>query len=135
MCLDDDSKDNQMTKHSEQSKEQAPIDKAIAAELIALTPEFWTAATLIVRKDREPGGVARIAHNISSQQGHREIITPDDVLYGITNDLFELFNKYGRDLRRVTYNVTMSAEGQWQMKEDYGYDEESIRKQGWPDGV
>ncbi|MBL8018666.1 MAG: hypothetical protein JNM27_03295 [Leptospirales bacterium] len=124
-----------MATPSEQHKEQARIDQAIAAEIIELTPEFWTAATLIVRKDIKPDGMNGIAHHIFSPQGHREIIQPDEVLFGLIGELFELFSKHGADLRCATYNVSEEPDGQWRMTAEYGYDDAAVRKQAWPEGV
>jgi hypothetical protein len=94
---------------------QGPIHTAIVNELIALTPEWWNAVTLIVSVAAQEG-IESMPHEIGSPEGHREPITPSDRLLDLTRQLFRLFQEYGQPWDQLVYKVSLDAEGDrnWQ---------------------
>jgi hypothetical protein len=59
---------------------EIPIQEEVVRAVIALTPERWRAAVLMVRCSEE-GGIEGCEHVISSPEGHREPVTPSDGLF------------------------------------------------------
>lgn len=100
--------------------EEAAIDQEIVNELIALTPEWWRAATLEVTYSTD-GGVLRLAHVISSPEGHREIVDLSGELFDATYRLGRLFEQHGRHWKSVLYCIQLEQDGSWKYTVDFRY--------------
>ena len=100
--------------------EETHLDQEIVKEVIALTPESWRSAMLVVTYSDE-GGVQRYAHEISNPQGRREPITPSDELLDATHRLGQLFEKHGRRWRVVTYRIDIDGDGEGRYVAEFSY--------------
>ncbi len=99
---------------------ETPIDKRIVEEIIALTPETWTAARLEVTYSRDEG-IERYSHVISSMGDHEEPVVPSDELFDLTRELGVLFRRYGKHWRRATYVVRLEDGDRWKYSVDFEY--------------
>lgn len=100
---------------------QGPLHIAIVNALIALTPEWWNAATLAVGFACE-GSVQSMPHDIRSPEGHREPITPSDELFDLTRQLFQLFQEFGQPWKQVLYEASLDSDGNWKWKCAFTYE-------------
>lgn len=100
---------------------EGPIDEAIVREVIAATPEWWQAAVLEVTCTKAPGDMEGMAHMITSPQGHRDVVQPTDEILDLTHQLLDLFARFGKRWRKVTYRIEMTADGNWNYVADFDY--------------
>jgi hypothetical protein len=102
------------------NERQEQLHTAIVNELIALTPEWWNSALLKVSVvDRK--GIQSMSHEITSPQGHRELISPSDELFALTRQLFLLFQEFGQRWKQVTYEADLTPKGNWKFKCHFTY--------------
>jgi hypothetical protein len=99
---------------------ETPIDKRIVEEVIALTPETWTAARLEVTYSQD-GEIERYSHVISSLEDHGEPVVPSDELFDLTRELGVLFRRYGKHWRKATYVARLENGGGWKYSVDFEY--------------
>ena len=100
---------------------QGPLHTAIVNELIALTPESWSAAMLTVGFASEEG-MQSMDHEIRSPEGHRELINPSDELFDLTHQLFLLFQEFGQPWKQVMYEANLDPDGDWKWKCAFTYE-------------
>jgi len=85
--------------------EQAPIDKAIADELIVATPEWWASAQLEVSATSPNEAGESLRYTISNPDGLQDRVEPTPELRQPVERLAGVFGKRGHPWRYVRYTA------------------------------
>lgn len=101
-------------------EKQAPIDRDLVQALIAATPETWGAAAMLVER-QDDGTNEKMLIEISSPEGHADLIGPTDEIYEGLYRLSDCFRSEGKVWRTVKYEVSLSAEGNWKYQVHFSY--------------
>lgn len=99
---------------------QAPIDRAIASEIVAVTPESWRTAVMSVRRTVD-AQTESFRIEISSPDGQRELVSPTPELFEHIKSLSDLFGRHGRSWIAVTYSLKQESSGDWAYQADFAY--------------
>lgn len=104
----------------ELQKEQTAIDQSIASELIAITPEWWSAIRLEVKCTVQETSMS-LRLTVGSPEGHHDTIEPPSELYDAVLDLYDLFKRHSHPWKRVVYVVTHQPGDEWRFEAEFSY--------------
>ena len=62
-----------------------------------------------------------MAHEISSPDGHREVVSASESMFELTYSLLRLFEEFSQPWKMLTFNIKMRPGGRWQYTADYEY--------------
>ena len=105
---------------------QTSLINEIGTTIVELTPEHWREAVLEVEVELRPGGIQGMVHAITSPEGHREPVTPDDTLFELTRRLYLLFSDYEQPWKNASFRVYQTGEDTWKFKVKYSYASHSV---------
>lgn len=101
-------------------EKQAPVDRYLVEALIAATPENWNAAEMLV--ERQDDGInEKMLIEISSPEGHTDLVGPTDEIYEGLYCLSDCFRSEGKMWRSARYQISLSAEGNWRYQVHFNY--------------
>ena len=97
--------------------EQETLIQNICSSLIDCTPEHWYSAVLLLSKSE-----AGIEHQINSNDGHSDIVSPSNELFLATRK-FELFLKSKFEMfQTAKFNIWLNDLDQWQFESEFTYE-------------
>lgn len=99
---------------------QAPIDREVVNALIAATPETWSAAEMFVEREQDSSH-EKMKIEISSPEGHRDLVGPTDEIYAGLYNLSDLFREYGKVWSQLVYRANLTPEGNWKYTIRFDY--------------
>lgn len=99
---------------------RAPLDAAVANALIAATPEWWKAASLVADREQE-GSHERMTIVITSPDGQPEPVSPTEEIYASLYALADLFRERGTIWRSASYSVSQEENGDWRYSVQFTY--------------
>jgi hypothetical protein len=99
---------------------QAPLDAAVANALIAATPEWWKAASLVAEREQH-GSQERMSIAITSPDGLPEPISPTDEIYSSLYALADFFRERGTVWSSASYSVSRTENGDWKYSVQFTY--------------
>jgi len=91
----------------------SPLLSAVGRELIAATPESWTAAQLALVVRPTSGTMGAVSHVITSPEGLRDLVVATEDLMNATATLVQACKAHGRPFRELLFTVQSDAEGAW----------------------
>jgi len=103
--------------------QQEPLYRAIADELLTLTPEARKSVRLTVALTPGEQGPESFGmlHEIASPDGHREPIMPSDTLFELTFDLLSAFRDTGKPGKQMTFDLRELLNGDWNVNCRFEY--------------
>lgn len=100
----------------------APIDREIVRLMIESIPEEWWSFRLNVERVGLPNEGEEFPIYVEGGDRFRESAIPPDALYALIIQHSDIFKKFGKQWRRLTYEVSFDeAKGYWTFKIDYVY--------------
>jgi hypothetical protein len=99
----------------------SPIDRDIVNALIAATPESWNSANLYVKREEDSNYSEKMVVEISSPEGHTDMISATDAIYENLYRLSDCFRNEGKNWSEVKYEIALSSGGDWKYKVDFSY--------------
>ena len=97
------------------------IDRAMVRELISIIPEDWRTAVLQIERSVDFGDIVRYSHEVSSPEGHRDVVQPTEEIFQRAIELDKVFTTHGCVWREVTYLVSEETDGSWKYTIDFKY--------------
>ena len=101
-------------------EKQAPIDAAIVRAMISATPETWQAIQVVAFREAN-ATVESVRIEIASPEGHHDLVAPTEELQDALLDLLSVFNQHGSPWRKVEYQASVGADGNWRFAADFAY--------------
>ncbi|WP_158658461.1 hypothetical protein [Achromobacter sp. AONIH1] len=99
----------------------APVDRAIAEELIQETPETWPEATLSVVSTRDE--TTPIQVEIRGPEESTERVGAGPYLCELLIKHYDVSRQHGVNWSGLTYAISLTEEGDWRYRVHYHYEQ------------
>lgn len=102
-------------------EQQIPINQTILRELISITPEHWSNVMYVTMCEWDSDRIVRITHEISSPDGHNDIIEPSTELLHAIQTLAQIFQSAGLRWKKMSALAHSDSEQKWRLEIEHEY--------------